>query len=480
MTTALEMIDISKRFGAVTALDRAHLRVERGTMHALLGENGAGKTTLMRVLFGTVKADGGTIRLGEESARVASPADAIRLGIGMVHQHPMHVPTMSVLENMQIGRTGQLDLGRARSSAEALARDIGFSVDLSTTVEQLPVAAQQRVEILKALGRGAQTLILDEPTAVLAPDEAGELLGWLKRFALNGGTVIVITHKLEEARTFADAVTVLRGGQTVLERSSSESSTGDLVAAMLGVESAEPSAVADVAPASTSSGATVASAANLVVPSHHRRVAIGGATFGISAGEVLGVVGLEGSGHHELLQALAGRLSPLEGTLNLPRSIGFVPEDRHRDAVVLNFSLTENIAIRGSGRRRGRLAWRRLAQETIDIIDRFDVRAAGPAARMVSLSGGNQQKLVVGRELRPTPELLVLENPTRGLDIRASRFVHDEIRRARRDGIAIVFYSSDLDEVIALADRLLAVHAGIVRSIPRDRTSAGRAMLGLS
>jgi len=476
VTAALELTGISKRFGPTVALDGANLTVERGTVHALLGENGAGKTTLMRIAFGLVKPESGTIRLDGEDVAPTGPADAIRRGLGMVHQHPTHVLAMTALENLELGNTGPFHRSAARAAAAKHLERVGFSIDLDEPVANLPVAAQQRLEILKAISRNARLLILDEPTAILAPSEARELLLWLRRFAAGGGTAIVITHKLEEARGSADDLTILRAGRTVFTAKAAGTSIADLTTAMIGSSaSGTPSPVDPI----TDTGEPVLAADRIAIASDRGDTVVVDATLSVRAGQILGVIGVEGSGHHELLLALAGRLPIVSGSLRLPSRIGFVPEDRHRDAGVLSFTLTENVAIEGAGDRRGLLAWKSLDERTRDIVQRFDVRTPGSDATLDALSGGNQQKLVLGREISSDPELLVLENPTRGLDIRATTFVHEQILDARAQGRAVILYSSDLDEVISLADRVIAMHAGRAREVPRDRAAAGAAMLGV-
>jgi ABC-type uncharacterized transport system ATPase subunit len=475
VTVALDLVGISRRFGATAALDNAHLRVEQGTVHALLGENGAGKTTLMRIAFGLLVPDRGTISVDGTPVHLSGPADAIRLGLGMVHQHPTQVPAMSGIENLELGKRGRLDRHQSRASAADLLRRVGFAIDLDARVADLAIASQQRLEILKAISRDARILILDEPTAILAPAEARELLGWLRHFASTGGTVVLITHKLGEASEFADAVTVLRGGRTVLEADTGQTTIGELTTAMIGgsLQAAGPQS------SRPAGGETLVTAAQISTAHDPGFPSISDATFVIDRGQVIGVVGVEGSGHHELLLALAGRASLSAGTLELPAQVGFVPEDRHRDAVVLPFTITENVALAGAGSRRGGIRWRSMDQRARSLIERFDVRAAGPDVPLSALSGGNQQKVVLGREIDGHPELLVLENPTRGLDIRATAFVHDQIRRCRESGVAVVFYSTDLDEVIDHADRILVVHSGRVHEVPRDRAAAGAAMLGV-
>jgi general nucleoside transport system ATP-binding protein len=472
---ALEMTDISKRFGSTAALDGASITVRRGTVHGLLGENGAGKTTLMGIAYGLLRADSGLVRIDGRELSLDSPSAAIAAGVGMVHQHPENVPAMSVGENLELGRRGVYRASAIRASTAELARRVGFTLDVDARVGTLSVAAQQRLEILKAISRNARLLILDEPTAVLAPAEAKDLLDWLRAFASRGGTAVIITHRLEEVRAYADDLTVLRRGRTVLARAASDTTTSGLAEAMIGsAPTAEPHAPG----ATPTQGAVIVRVVTADVQDSRKHVAIRAASFEIRGGEVVGVVGVEGSGHHELLLALARRTSLARGSITLPERIAFVPEDRHRDAVVLSFSLAENLAIHGAGNRRGRMSWRSIEARMSTLARRFDIRARGPRDPMTALSGGNQQKAVLARELESDPDLIVLENPTRGLDIRAAAFMRAEVRTRRDAGAAVVLYSSDLDEVIEIADRVLVVYNGTVRSMRGDRGSIGAAMLG--
>jgi ABC-type uncharacterized transport system ATPase subunit len=471
---ALEMVGITKRFGSFTALDDANIVVRRGTVHGLLGENGAGKTTLMRIAYGILRPDRGTMRVDGVAVNFDGPSAAIAAGIGMVHQHPANVPAMTVAENLELGRRGLYRPSAVRAAATELAARVGFPLDVGARVSTLVIGAKQRLEILKAISRDARLLIFDEPTAVLAPAEARELLEWLRTFAAEGGSAVVITHKLDEARSYADELTVLRLGRTVFTGAASTTSADDLAAAMIGAgqPTHRPSARSEIF------GSAAASAKGVTILRDTGPAAIRDATFDVHRGEVVGVAGVEGSGHHELLLALAGRLPVARGDLLLPTAIGFVPEDRHRDAVVLDFTLAENVAIHDAGARQGRMHWRAIGERTRELLDRFDVRSRGPLDRMAAQSGGNQQKVVLAREVGADPVLLVLENPTRGLDIRASAFVREQIGARRAAGVAVVLYSSDLDEIIEIADRVLVVHAGSVRSVEPDRALVGAAMLG--
>lgn len=490
MTLALELSDVHKRFGGVEALAGASLRVRRQSVHALLGENGAGKTTLMRIVYGMLRHDAGTMDVDGQAARFRSSADAIAAGIGMVHQHFTLVPAMTVAENVALGMHGRYSARAAAQRVESLGARTGLLVDPAARVDTLPVGAQQRLEILKALARDVRLLILDEPTAVLAPHEADELLRWIRRFADEGHSVVLITHKLREAMSVADEVTVLRKGRTVLNGAVAELSEARLVDALLGGElsrsmpgdAAVSAALVDELrerPAPAPAGAPVATLRGVSATDVRGVAMLRDVNLDVHAGEILGIAAVEGSGQHELVRLLAGRIAPSAGTVTLPRSVAFIPEDRHRDAMVLGMSLTENVALSRLGERTGRVDWSALRQKTAELMQRFDVRASAPSSTARDLSGGNQQKLVLARELAETPTMVVAENPTRGLDIRATAAVQDQLRAARRSGSAVVLYSSDLDEVLALADRVVALHAGsVVPVTPATREAAGRAMLG--
>jgi len=502
---ALRLDGIVKRFGGVTALNRASLHVAAGSVHAVLGENGAGKTTLMRIAFGMLRPDAGTVVVDGTARTFRSPADAIAAGVGMVHQHFALVAAMTVAENVALAETGwRYDRRRAADRVRAIADETGLAIDPDARVADLSVGQQQRVEIVKALSREGRVLILDEPTAVLDPDTARELLAWLRRFATRGGAAVLVTHKLRDALAVADSVTVLRLGATVLE--SSQDGGGALAGSIDDRETALARAMLGATPSADliaerggpvggaaaggrvvhrgAAGAVVVDADRVEIDDGRGVRRIRGATFALHAGEIVGIAGIEGEGQLELLGAVAGRLPIAGGRLTGPpaAAIGFVPEDRQRDAMVLDFSLVENVALRGAGAARGRLPWARIGEATAALIDAFDVRGGDGAQTARALSGGNQQKLVLARELDGGPRLLVVENPTRGLDIRAAAQVRAQLRAARDRGTAVVIYSSDLDEVIALADRVLVVARGAVQAVPvaGGRDAIGRAMLGLA
>jgi simple sugar transport system ATP-binding protein len=492
---ALALEHISRRFGPVTALNDVSLHVEAGHVHALLGENGAGKTTLMHVAFGMVAPDSGTMRVNGAPVTMNAPSDALAAGIGMVHQHFTLVPAMTVAENIALGGRGMLRRGTMAAAVRDIAAATGFALDPDARVETLSVGAQQRVEIAKALARRARVLILDEPTAVLAPAEGEELLRWARRFADAGNAVVLITHKLNEALAVADRVTVLRQGQVVHTAAAADASASTLAAAMLGEELRSPRETPPAQTRGASGHSTAANEASAVLVAHHVTVHDGhgqarlrDASLVVRAGEIVGLAGVEGAGQWELLRAMAGRIAVHAGRIERPPQVGFVPEDRHRDAVLLDRSLTDNAALRGAGMRRGRVSWPTLRSATRTAMEDFDVRAPSTEAVMRTLSGGNQQKFVLAREMTallltspgsPSDEsAIVIENPTRGLDVRATAEVHARLRAARHRGAAVLVYSSDLDEVLALADRVVVLHAGTVHEVPADRDLIGRAMLG--
>jgi ABC-type uncharacterized transport system ATPase subunit len=474
---------ITRRFGSVRALDGASLAVRRGTVHALLGENGAGKTTLMRVVFGLLTPDSGRVLWQGTPRQFTSPASALANGIGMVHQHFTLVPAMTVAENVALGGTGCFDPQAACARVHEVAARAGLTLDPQARVDTLPVGAQQRCEIVKALAREVQLLILDEPTAVLAPGEAAELLSWVRRFATAGNAVVLITHKLRDAMAVADDITVLHRGRTVLTTRASDTTPAALADAMLGERSTEAPAVAMTDTAKTSEtrargGNVVLSLDNASWVDARGVQRVQRATMQARAGEIVGIAAVEGAGQHELLRLLAGRLQPRDGHAERPERIGFVPEDRHRDALLLDAPLFENSALRNAGTRRGRMPWDALRDSAAKLLRQFDVRAPGPATVARTLSGGNQQKFVLGRELADAPQALVVENPSRGLDFKATAAVQQSLREARAAGTAVVVYSSDLDEVLSLADRVFVMHAGQLHEVAGDRDAVGRAMLG--
>ncbi len=524
--SALALTHIAKRFGNAVALRDATLVVQPGSLHGLLGENGAGKSTLLHVAFGHLRPDAGQVTVDGLAHDFGSPADAIRAGLGMVHQHFRLVPAMTVAENVALGRPGRrLALERVAEEIRAVGEESGLRVDPDARVSTLGVAAQQRVEIVKALLRGARVLILDEPTAVLAPSEAVELLAWVRRYVDRGNAAVLITHKLREALGVADMVTVLRRGDSVLTASARSVDERSLIEAMIGtstlseaagagvgagaggVEAADdlargaPPEEHDPAAAAGSRHPTTAQPiqATPAVPDSpavraHRPVVmslrdvgyrdatgvtrLASVTLDVHAGEILGVAGVEGAGQHELMRLLAGRLSPTSGEAVLPSTIGFVPEDRQRDALALSRSLVDNVVLRDAGQLHGRVRWSTERARTDALLSAYDVRGGTSLTLASSLSGGNQQKLVLARELDGDPPALVVESPTRGLDVHAGAAVIDRLRAARARGVGVAVYSSDLDELLLLADRVVVAYDGGVQEVPVTREAIGQALVG--
>jgi general nucleoside transport system ATP-binding protein len=471
---ALEMRGITKHFGNVEALSAVSFTLRRGTLHALLGENGAGKTTLMRIAFGMISSDAGDVKVGGISRRLHSPRDAIALGIGMVHQHFMLVPEMTVAENIELGGRGRFDSDASANKLRLLEEKTGFAVDPSAKVSSLGIPAQQRVEILKALANDAEVLILDEPTAVLAPAEAQDLLARVRDLVLNGTSVVLITHKLRDALRYADDVSVLRHGRMVLTGAMSDFSEQQLAAQMLGRE--PRTMVAKTRESISPAGESVISLreVDFIDSSGVRR--LHNVSLEVSAGEIVGIAALEGSAAW-LLRILAARLTPTQGRRVLPERLGFIAEDRQHEGLASTFTLYENVALKDIGKRKGRIRWPAIKRQTLSLIERFDVRTSGVDMRAQNLSGGNQQKLVLARELDGNPDAIIAENPTRGLDINASSMIREHLRRARDAGCAVVLYSSDIDELVDLADRVVVLREGTLIKTPLDAGAIGNALL---
>jgi ABC-type uncharacterized transport system ATPase subunit len=478
---ALALRGITKRFGGTVALDGADFEVRTGTLHALLGENGAGKTTLMRLAFGMLRPDAGTIEMDGIVRRWRSSADAIAAGIGMVHQHFLLVPAMTVAENISLGDRGLFRGFDPRVAADRVRRigtETGLMLDPASRVADLPVGAQQRLEIVKALARDARILILDEPTAVLSPAEAQELYSWLRSFVARGRTVVLITHKVREALVLADDVTVLRRGRMVLSGPSAEVDESAVVLAMIGAAGANEEQEVPPVPL----GATrdpVISLEHVSVTDDRGVARLHDVTMEVRAGEIVGIAGVEGSGQRELLRVLAGRLTPASGSARIPARIGFAPEDRLRDALIPAMTLVENFALKEAGTVRGSMPWTSYESRAHDTIREHDVRASGTDSAAGALSGGNQQKFVLGRELEGSPAALVVENPTHGLDIRATAHVLAALRAARAAGVAVVAYSSDLEEVLSIADRMIVCFAGRAMATAVEADAVARALVGL-
>jgi simple sugar transport system ATP-binding protein len=497
---------VVKRFGSVTALDGAELTVLPGEVHGVLGENGAGKTTLLHVLGGMLRPDGGRMEVEGEVRRFLSPRDAWRAGVGLVHQHFTLVPTLTVLENLALGRRSasggfRLPYATLRREVGALVERTGLQVPLEARVEALGVGTRQRVEILKTLLRRPRILVLDEPTAVLAPSEVRALFRLLRELAAEGRAVVLVAHKLDEILGVADRLTVLRRGRTVLQRPRGEVDASTLVRAMVASGAVDPVALGRVgasgagrtspadggaSPPARAAGAVVATLDGVHHAGERGEEALVDVSLVVRRGEIVGVAGVEGNGQRELSLVLSGRAVADRGRVELPSEVAFIPQDRTREGVVADFDLRENVALtlhRRPGYRSGPLLrWSAVEERTARLMERFDVRAPGPYARASALSGGNQQRLVVARELEVASELVVAENPTRGLDVNAAAFVHGELQRlaGAEGGPGVVLVSTDLDEVLALSDRVLVMVRGRLLPVPegeRTRAGVGRRML---
>jgi general nucleoside transport system ATP-binding protein len=477
VSPALAMRGIAKRFGSVQALRGADFMLAPGELHALLGENGAGKTTLMHVAFGLVRPDAGDIAVAGVAQAIASPRVARRLGIGMVHQHFTSIPALSVAENVALAAGWPVAPVPLRARVRELGERYGLPLDPDERASGLSVGLKQRLEILKALASDARILLLDEPTAVLAPGEADELLRVVRGFTRAGGSAVLITHKLDEALAAADRVTVLRQGSVVFTGAVAGQTPASLARAMIGdIES--PNALPARLPADAAVDAPVlVRLDDLEVPRESGYgLAVRRATLSIRSGEIVGVAAVEGNGQRELLRAVAGRLQPLRGRREVAGPVAFIPEDRTTEGLIPSLSLTENIVL-GSRHddpwvRRGRVDWRVARGRTAALLQEYGVTAPGPEVPAGSLSGGNQQKLVLGRELSREPRVVVAENPTRGLDLRTTEAIHARLRDAAANGAAVLVYSSDLDEVLALAGRLLVATRGSISEVPAGTSRA--------
>ena len=490
----LELRGITKRFGALVANDHIDLVVEPGEIHCLLGENGAGKSTLMNVLYGLYQADEGEILLDDVVQKFAGPGDAMNAGIGMVHQHFMLIPVFTVAENVMLGHEqtkagGLLDLDAARELVREISGRFGFNIDPDAKIEDLPVGVQQRVEIIKALSRNANVLVFDEPTAVLTPQETDELMGIMRQLRDEGTSIVFITHKLREVREVADRITVIRLGKVVGE--ASPTATNVEMASLMVGRAVE--LTVDKAPAAPGEPALVIS--DLTVTDHVGHVLVDSVSFTLHRGEILAIAGVQGNGQTELTEAIMGLQDRVLGSITLgdnelvgrstrqvlDAGVGFVPEDRTEDGLVGTFTIAENLMLdRSTGEpfvKRGTLQLAELAQFASDRIVEFDVRTQGITSTASSLSGGNQQKVVLARELSRDLSLLVAAQPTRGLDVGSIEFVHKRIVATRDAGIPVIVVSTELDEVAALADRIAVMYRGrIIGIVPGDTP---RDVLGL-
>ncbi len=484
MTPALALTGIHRRFGSVHALRGADFTLLPGELHALLGENGAGKTTLMRVAAGLVRHDAGEIRIGGVARSALSPRSVRQLGVGMVHQHFTSVPAFTVAENVALAAGWPVAPGPLRSRVLELGELVGLPLDPDARVERLSVGVRQRLEIVKALAASPGILLLDEPTAVLAPSEVGELLQVIRRFTAAGGAAVLITHKLDEALAVADRVTVLRRGAVVLTGMVAEHTASSLAVAMIGEGDTEDEAerAAGGRPDATAPVRIRIEALD-VARDDGLGIALRDASLEVRAGEIVGLAAVEGNGQRELLRAVAGRLPPLRGRREVAEPIAFIPEDRTTEGLIPDMTLTENLVLGASGSEawvsRGRIDWSAATDSMAALLREYAVSAPGPGVSAAELSGGNQQRIVVARELSRSPRVVVAENPTRGLDIRATAAIHARLRRAAADGAAVLVYSSDLDEVLQLATRVVVASRGSLLSPPAGATrdAVGELML---
>ena len=494
----LELRGITKQFPGVLANDHIDLDLRQGEVHALLGENGAGKSTLMNILYGLYRPDEGEIRLRGKSVTFTSAKNAIAQGIGMVHQHFMLIPVMTVAENIVLGNEPTeigigLDYGAARERVREIARTFGFQIDPDARIENITVGQQQRVEILKALYRRADILILDEPTAVLTPQEAGELFTILKSLKAEGMSIIFISHKLNEVLDIADRISVLRRGKmigTVPKEGATEEGLARMMVGrevLLRVEKPPPKV-----------GETLLEIDDLHVLDDREIEKVRGVSLSVKAGEILGLAGVDGNGQTELIEAITGLRSVRSGTITvageefsgtartmLEAGIGHIPEDRQRRGLVLEFTIAENIALHdfryAPDSEHGWLFPRRLIERAGRLIKDFDIRGGGPTTRAGGLSGGNQQKVVVAREVARNPKVLIAAQPTRGLDVGAIEYVHRRLVAERDEGRAILLASLELEEIVSLSDRILVMYEGqIVGEYPptASEEELGLAMIG--
>jgi simple sugar transport system ATP-binding protein len=496
---ALELRGITKRFPGVLANDDVSFDLRRGEVHALLGENGAGKSTLMNILYGLYRPDEGEILVEGRPVVMHSPKDAIERGIGMVHQHFMLIPVMTVAENIVLATEPTtagvlLDTRTAEARVAEISSRYGLAVEPHDRIEQIGVGRQQRVEILKALYRGADILVLDEPTAVLTPQEATELFGIVRSLTEQGKSIVFISHKLDEVLAIADRITVLRRGKKVETLPAAGATEAGLARLMVGRE-----VLLRVEKAAAQPGEPLLEVEDLHVVDDRRLERVRGVSFTVRAGEILGIAGVDGNGQTELIDAITGLRKSQSGRVRvageditnanaahaLDTGIGHIPEDRQHRGLILDFTLAENIALHDYARPpASRLGWlfpRRLAERARTLISEFDVRGGGPQTTAGALSGGNQQKVILAREIDRDPKVLIAAQPTRGLDVGAIEFVHRRLVEQRDEGRAVLLVSLELEEVLSLSDRILVIFEGrIVGEFPATATEEelGVAMIG--
>lgn len=484
----IEMRDITKVFGGFVANDKINLHLRKGEIHALLGENGAGKSTLMNMLAGLLEPTSGEIAVNGQVVNLDSPSKAASLGIGMVHQHFMLVEAFTVAENIILGseltKNGVLDIAGASKEIKALSERYGLAVDPSAKVADISVGAQQRVEILKTLYRGADILIFDEPTAVLTPSEIDELMAIMKNLVKEGKSIILITHKLDEIRAVSDRVTVIRRGKSIETVEIAGATNADLAEMMVGrsvsfkteKQASEPKEV-------------VLSIKDLVVNENRGVPAVKNLSLDVRAGEIVGIAGIDGNGQSELIQAITGLRKVESGSIELkgdsivglhPRqitelSVGHVPEDRHRDGLILEMMISENIALQTYYKephsKNGILNYSNITSYAKKLMEEFDVRAASELVPAAALSGGNQQKAIIAREIDRDPDLLIVSQPTRGLDVGAIEYIHKRLIEERDNGKAVLVVSFELDEILNVSDRIAVIHDGKIQGIVSPETT---------
>ncbi|HGR6333081.1 TPA: ABC transporter ATP-binding protein [Streptococcus pneumoniae] len=484
----IEMRDITKVFGGFVANDKINLHLRKGEIHALLGENGAGKSTLMNMLAGLLEPTSGEIAVNGQVVNLDSPSKAASLGIGMVHQHFMLVEAFTVAKNIILGseltKNGVLDIAGASKEIKALSERYGLAVDPSAKVADISVGAQQRVEILKTLYRGADILIFDEPTAVLTPSEIDELMAIMKNLVKEGKSIILITHKLDEIRAVSDRVTVIRRGKSIETVEIAGATNADLAEMMVGrsvsfkteKQASKPKEV-------------VLSIKDLVVNENRGVLAVKNLSLDVRAGEIVGIAGIDGNGQSELIQAITGLRKVESGSIELkgdsivglhPRqitelSVGHVPEDRHRDGLILEMMISENIALQTYYKephsKNGILNYSNITSYAKKLMEEFDVRAASELVPAAALSGGNQQKAIIAREIDRDPDLLIVSQPTRGLDVGAIEYIHKRLIEERDNGKAVLVVSFELDEILNVSDRIAVIHDGKIQGIVSPETT---------
>ena len=487
MNYAVELLNVTKRFARTIANEDVTLSIPAGQILALVGENGAGKTTLMKTIYGLYQPDAGVIRINGREVSIRSPVDSIRLGIGMVHQHFMLVPPLTVLENIVLGaepvRGAWLDLGRARAEIEEVAEKYSLKVSLDEKVENIGVGIQQRVEILKALYRGANILILDEPTAVLTPQESDELFKILRELKAQGKTIILITHKLKEVLAVSDRIAVMRKGKITGTLETSKTSTQEIAELMVG-----RSVILELQKPDKISGESLLTVIDLSHTDKRGVPVLQNVSLEVHAGEILGIAGVEGNGQSQLVECIAGMIRARFGAIKLkhadiagltPREIfaaglAHIPEDRLKRGLVADFPIRDNLILGLQNQERFSSAFymrrNRIEQNALALVERFDVRPADIHAESRALSGGNQQKVVIARELSRGADVIIASQPTRGVDIGAIEFIHQTLVRARNDGKAILLISADLNEILSLSDRIAVMYSGkIIKTFPAER-----------